>query len=151
TPGFPLVFRLCAACRFARQTMTIRTILIVALALLFGGSVAVGVLRLRGQPISASVETVPVVVAAIDIPRGQTVSAAMLKTEDWPKGRIPPGACSQVEDLEDRVAYIPLVKGEVILDAKLAPRGAGRGMGALTRPGMRSFTIPTPNIAAGVA
>src|SRR5262245_30855988 len=132
--------------------MTVRTLLIVVLALVFGTSVAVGLSNLRSQPTTTEgPETVPVIVAADDIPRGQTVSTNLLRTEDWPKGHVPAGATSRPEDLVDRVTYTPLVKGEVVLDTRLAPRGAGRGMGALTRKGMRSFTIPTPNIASGVA
>src|SRR5262245_59038225 len=75
----------------------------------------------------------------------------MLRVVDMPKDHVPSGASSRTEDLEDRVCFTPLFKGEPVLDAKLTPKGAGKGMGALTRPGMRAFTIPTPNIASGVA
>jgi pilus assembly protein CpaB len=132
--------------------VSFRTLLIVALALVFGGSVAVGINSIRSQePPVPKTEIVPVVVAAADIPRGRTVTAELLKTEDWPKDRVPEGASTTAADLVDRVAYLPLVKGEIVLGTKLTPKGGGRGMGALTRQGMRSFTIPTPNIASGVA
>ncbi|MFO0841665.1 MAG: Flp pilus assembly protein CpaB [Gemmataceae bacterium] len=130
--------------------MSLRTLVIVALALVFGGSAAVGISRLR-PPSEAPTDTVPIVVAAVDIPRGRTVSADMLRTVEWPRDRVPTGAANMPDDLVDRVCFTPLFNGEPVISAKLTPKGAGRGMGALTRPGMRSFTIPTPNIAAGVA
>jgi pilus assembly protein CpaB len=131
--------------------VSVRTLLVVALALVCGASAAVGISKLRPEGESQNVDTVPVVVAAVDIPRGRTVSADVLKTVDMPKSHVPLGATSKMDDLVDRVCFTPLFKGEPVLDAKLTPRGAGRGMGALTKPGMRSFTIPTPNIASGVA
>src|SRR4051794_10846571 len=115
--------------------------MIVALALVFGGSTAVGISKLAPKD-SERAEPVPVVVAAVDIPRGRTVSLEMLKVVDWPKDRVPAGATGRPEDLQDRVCFLPLFAGEPVLDGRLTPKGAGRGMGALTRPGMRSFTIP---------
>lgn len=132
--------------------MSIRTVLIVALALVFGGSAVVGINSFRNQPLTAPhAETVPIVVAAVNIPRGRTLAPDLLKTLEWPRDRVPAGAVGRAEDLQDRVCFIPLLVGEPVLEGKLAPKGAGRGMGALTRPGMRSFTIPTPNVASGVA
>src|SRR5262249_16169427 len=43
------------------------------------------------------------------------------------------------------------VKGEHVLDAKLAGKGAGRGLAALIPKGMRAFTIQTTSVVAGVA
>jgi pilus assembly protein CpaB len=130
----------------------LRSILIVVLAVVFGGTAAIGVtsLRSQGEPAPAP-ETVPVVVAAADVPRGALVTANLLKTRDWPKNLVPEGALTRLEDAVDRVAVTPLVKEETVLDAKLAARGAGRGLAALVPEGMRAFTIQTPNVASGVA
>ena len=45
---------------------------------------------------------------------------------------------------------MPLVKDEPLLEGKLAPKGAKRGMAALVPNGMRAFTIHTPSVASGV-
>src|SRR5262249_24805780 len=49
-----------------------------------------------------------------------------------------------------RVVMSTLVKGEPVLDGKLAARGSARGMAALIPKGMRAFTIETPNVSSGV-
>ncbi|HBI46203.1 MAG TPA: Flp pilus assembly protein CpaB [Planctomycetales bacterium] len=132
--------------------MSLRSILIAALAVVFGGSAATWVIGLRntGEAAPAS-PAVSVVVAAADVPRGVLVTADMLTTRDWPKELVPPGAITRPEDAVNRVALNPLVKDEELLDGKLAPLGAGRGLAALVPDGMRAFTIQTPNVASGVA
>jgi pilus assembly protein CpaB len=87
----------------------------------------------------------------VDITRGTTITAEMLKTRDYPKDMPPAGALGNVDDAVGRVTFTPLVKEESVLDGKLAPKGAGRGMAALTLKGMRSVTIQTPNVSSGVA
>ncbi|HZT82504.1 MAG TPA: Flp pilus assembly protein CpaB, partial [Gemmataceae bacterium] len=131
--------------------MSVRTVLIVVLALVFGGSAAIGIGSFYKAPTAAPVDTVPVVVAAADVPRFSTVTPDLLRTRDFPKNLVPPGALTSPEEAADRVTYAPLVKDEPILDSKLAPKGAGRGMAAAIPKGMRAFTIQTPSISAGVA
>jgi pilus assembly protein CpaB len=127
--------------------------MIVILALAFGGAAAVLANKLINQeaPAVAKTETVPVVVAAADIHRGSVITAEMVTTDNWPKDKVLPGMVTRLEDAVERVTFMPLVKGEVLLDGKLAPKGSGRGMAALTPKGMRTFTIETPKVASGVA
>ena len=132
--------------------MTVRSALIMMLSLVFGGSAAVGVNRFvksRPGPVVGP-DTVPVVVTAVDIPRGASISAGMIKVCDYPRAMAGPGAMGRVEDVLDRAASIPLVKDEPVLESKLAPKGAGRGMAALVPDAMRAFTIHTPSVASGV-
>jgi pilus assembly protein CpaB len=132
--------------------VSLRSVLIVVLAVVFGGSAATWVIGLpkTGEAAPAS-PAVSVVVAAADVPRGVLVTADMLTTRDWPKELVPPGAITRPEDAVNRVALNPLVKDEELLDGKLAPLGSGRGLTALVPDGMRAFTIQTPNVASGVA
>jgi len=134
--------------------MSPRSGLIMIWALAFGGSAAVGVNKyLTSKPgvVYRGVETVPVVVAAVDIPRGASITAGLVKTRDYPKEILPSGTLAKVDDALDRSVFFPLVKGEPVLDGKLAPKGAKRGMAALVPNGMRAFTINTPSVASGVA
>jgi pilus assembly protein CpaB len=127
-------------------------LLIVILALMSGISAAFGVQYfLDNPPSGADVETVPVVVAAAEIPRGTTLTEDLLKTRPFPKETVPSGSLGRPDEFLGRVANFSLVKDEPILDGKLASRGAGRGMAALTQRGMRAVTILTPNVASGVA
>jgi pilus assembly protein CpaB len=130
----------------------IQSIAAVALALVFGGSAAVGVnsfLRNRGE--AASVETVPVLIAAMDVPRGGTITAELVSVKNFPREMAPAGSLAKPEEAIDRAVAVPLVRGEPVLDAKLSKKGAGRGLSALVPPGMRAVTINTPNLASGVA
>ncbi len=90
-------------------------------------------------------------VANVDINRGQTLAAEQLTTYDWPKEMVPEGAITDLESVLDRTVANPLIKGELLLDGKLAAKGAGRGMAAIIPAGMRAVTIQTPNVATGVA
>jgi pilus assembly protein CpaB len=128
--------------------MSPRTVIVATLALVFGGSAAVGVNSLIKSPPKGDV--VPVVVAATDITRGGTISGELLKTRGFPRELVPPGAITKLEDAIDRTVAIPLMRDDAILETKLAPKGAGRGMAALIPKGMRAFTITT-TLASGVA
>jgi pilus assembly protein CpaB len=129
--------------------------LILLLALVFGGSAALGVNALRNPgPVetpAAPVETVTVVVAAVDVPRFTTLGADMLKTREFPKELAPASAAARLDDVADRVTLSPLVKDEPVLDSKLAARGSGHGMAPGIPKGMRAFTIQTPHVSSGVA
>jgi pilus assembly protein CpaB len=125
--------------------------MIVILTLVFGGSAAVGVNAFLKASPSSKGEVVPVLMAAVDMPRGGNVTSDMLKLKDYPKDMVPHGALTKLEDAVDRAISIPLVMDEPVLDSKLSPKGAGRGMAALVPNGMRAYTIQTPNVAQGVA
>jgi pilus assembly protein CpaB len=121
------------------------------LALIFGGSAAVGVNQLTQKPAGPKLDNVPVLVAAMDLPRGGNITAELVTVRNLPREAVPAGALSKPEDAENRAVSIPLMKDEPVLEAKLAPKGAGRGMAALVPTGMRAYTIQTPNVAQGVA
>lgn len=72
--------------------MRLRILLIGSLALVFGGSAAAGAYLLTTQPTAPSeVETVEIVVAASDAPRGTMLSAEQLTLQMWPEGCLPRG------------------------------------------------------------
>lgn len=132
--------------------MQTKTIMIGALALVFGISAALGAYMLVRNPAgTAQMETVSVYLAAVDVSRGQTLVAEHLMQREWPKDAVPEGAITDAEAVLDRTATVALMKGDLLSDAKLAPLGAGRGMAAVIPTGMRAVTIQTPNVATGVA
>lgn len=127
---------------------------IVALALVFGLSAAIGfklfhdeLQRGRAEPIVI----VPVVVAATDIPRGVSIAPNQLKMRDWPAHLLPAGAITNLEEARGRVTFHPIVKGEIVLEGKLTGKDSGRGLASMVPAGMRAFTIHTPSVASGVA
>ena len=132
--------------------MSIRTIIVVLLAVICGVSAAWGVIQFRRPAlIHEQVATTPVVVAAVEIPRGRTVTASDVTLKPWPKAHVPEGVLLKVEDAVDRPAIVPVVAGEPVRDTKLASVDAGRGLAALIPEGMRAYTIQTSRVASNVA
>ena len=93
----------------------------------------------------------PVVVAVVDLPRGASVTPEAVKIKEFPRDLVPAGALSKLEDAVNRVIFVPLTKDEPVLESKLAPKGAGRGLSALIPPGMRAYSVKVPDVAQGVA
>jgi pilus assembly protein CpaB len=131
--------------------MSARSLMIVTLSLIFGGSAAVGVNSLLNNPSGPRVEVVPVVVAAMDLPRGGNITVDLVKVREFPKDLAPAGALSKVQDAMDRGIAIPLMKDDPVVEGKLTPKGAGRGLAALIPTGMRAYSVKVPEVAQGVA
>jgi pilus assembly protein CpaB len=96
------------------------------------------------------ISTVPVVIAAQDIPLGTTLNANHLRVIAWPLENAPTTRFANIEDLIGRVAKVDLFTNEMIHDARLAPVEAGNGLGALIPSGMRAQAIRV-NDESGVA
>ena len=107
--------------------------------------VAAGWIAQQGQ-VAAS----KIVVAAADIELGSRLNSHMLKTVDWPSGSIPPGATAEAAPLQDRVVKTSVLRGEPILEAKLAPVGTKGGLSAVIPEGKRAMTVRV-NDVIGVA
>lgn len=91
-----------------------------------------------------------VVVAAVDIDLGSRINGQMLKVVEWPSGSVPPGAFNDLKALDDRVVKTSLLRGEPILEAKLAPVGTKGGLSAVIKEGKRAMTVKV-NEVIGVA
>ncbi len=133
--------------------MKAQTVFILVLALAMGGA-AVWLIApaLMAHSQTTDGENIPVVTAAVDIPRGGTIiDANMIRVESIPKRWANLKAISQMEEAVGRVVTIPILEGEPVLTSKLAAKGAGVGLAAMIPKGMCAFTIQTPTIAAGVA
>lgn len=132
--------------------MSIRAILVIVLAIVCGLSAAVGISKLR-QPTTAAaeVETTPVVVAAVDISRGVSVTEDAVEVRDYPKDQVPEGALTSIDQAVGRSVMIALLAGDPIRDGKLADAKAGRGISALIKPDMRAYSISTSKDASKVA
>jgi pilus assembly protein CpaB len=130
--------------------VSVRTILIVVLALVCGGSAAIGV-NLYSRFGAPRPDTVPVLVATKTIPRGSTLAGDQVKVVSWPRDLLPPGAITRIEDAAGRVVFTQIVKDEPVLDTSLGARNAKGGLASLVPAGMRAYTILTPNVSSGVA
>jgi pilus assembly protein CpaB len=120
--------------------------LVISVLIGLGATViAAGWIVQQGQAASNKV-----VVAAIDLELGSRLNAQMLKSVDWPSGSVPSGAVSDAQLLQDRVIKTSILRGEPILESKLAPVGSKGGLSAVIPEGKRAMTVRV-NDVIGVA
>jgi pilus assembly protein CpaB len=131
--------------------MSGRAAIVGVLAVVCGISAMVLVQALRRPSGGPDVERVPVVFAAADIKPGESIAEAMLEVRPTPTDQVPEDAIRDVANAIGRAAMTQLDKGDIIRDKKLAEKGAGRGMAALIKSGMRAFTIRTPSFSSSLA
>lgn len=131
--------------------MSIRTFVVLGLAIVCGASSALGVFWSRRGGDQPLVETVPVVVAKAEIARGEVVVEDKLETRQWPRDLLPPQAVTDPVSVTDRTVLTPILPNEPIVLGKLADRDAGRGLAALVPEGHRAYTIQTSRVASNVA
>jgi pilus assembly protein CpaB len=136
------------ALSFAVRALLCVTILLVVLA--EPSKIGDSISFVKNAP-RAPGDVVPVVVAAVDLPRGVILTREVLKVREFPKDLVPVGALSKSEDAVDRAVASPLYKDDPLIERKLTPEGAGRDMAAQVPIEMRAYTIQTPNVAPGGA
>lgn len=127
---------------------TSRALLMIGFSLVAGIFAVVFAAQWLAQQNAMS--TQKVVVAARDLELGNTLDPSMMQAISWPSGSIPAGAISEVKELEARVIRTTVLRGEPILEAKLAPIGTKGGLSAVIDSGKRAITVKV-NEVIGVA
>jgi pilus assembly protein CpaB len=94
-------------------------------------------------------KTTRICVAAADIKLGSVLRDVDLTTTDF-MGPVPKGAILRKEDAIGRGVISNLYQGETILDSRLAAAGAGGGLAATIRQGMRACAVKVDEVV-GVA
>ena len=150
-----------------------RVLILVGLIVVLG-AVAVGVILWRRGALQSSAtppsvapegeEGVPyappegveeIVVAALNIPRGNRITSDLVRTVSWPKTLVPEGALTDVEGALGRVARVDIVLDMPIMDGMLtdAPGELGAvGSDAALQipPGKVAYALPVSRYS-GVA
>lgn len=127
---------------------TLRPLVMLLLSLGIGltaMTVAAQWLRERGEQ-----QTQPVLVVTRDLGAGTRLDASMLETVRWPTDAPLPPALAEVAKAEGRVLNSALLRGEPVLQAKLASEGAPDGLSAVLQEGQRAVTVKVNEIM-GVA
>ncbi len=88
-----------------------------------------------------------VVVATREVAAGQALRPGDVEVREMPAAFLPAGALT-VAPL-GRTVVVPLFPGEVVIAAKLAPKGLS-GVAALLPPGTRAVAVPTGGASAPV-
>lgn len=131
-----------------------RIIIVVVVAVLLALFASIGTYRFlskKGQMAEeARLQTVGVIVAAVDIPFGSTIGPDNVVLSAWPKDRYPKDVLSDVKAAVGRVVRREFARGEPIVESKLLTTSKNVGMLSLRIPqGMRAFTVRV-NEAVGV-
>jgi pilus assembly protein CpaB len=124
--------------------------------ILFGLAVAIalvvtvltyGWLKQAGGSQAQARETQPVVVAAVDLTWGTSITAGMVKTMTYLKESVPPGHYVDPSLVVGRTIMQPLKAGEPIFESKLAPTTvATGGVAALVTPKKRAMAVKVDKV-----
>jgi pilus assembly protein CpaB len=90
---------------------------------------------------SADADSTAVVVAALEIPFGQKIEPAHLKTIQWPNESIPDGTFEEVAKVEGKIANQMITKGELILEKRVVDEVNGSTLSAILTRGKRAVTV----------
>ena len=97
-----------------------------------------------------SVDASTVIIASRDIDVGTRLTPDLLQSTDWPRASKPDGSFQEAKLLDSRVVKVNLVRGEPLLESKLAPKGAAGGLSGVIAEGKRAITVRV-NDVVGVA
>jgi pilus assembly protein CpaB len=104
-----------------------RSLILLTIALACGLIASLGVTRALSKWNSAgashTLETVPIAVAAQDIPMGDPISPEFVRLEPWPKPKIPRGAITDVQNVVGRRPKTRIYANTPILENQLLGKG----------------------------
>jgi pilus assembly protein CpaB len=101
-----------------------------------------------------TIETVPVVVARVDLEAGASLRVEQLELIDWPKQYALAGINSSGESLDSRVLKRPISAGEPVLASALVPEGSQAGLVSVIDEQRRAVSVkvdPVIGVAGFVA
>lgn len=131
--------------------MTFRSIVVLLLAGVSGLCAAVALLNAGAFSSTGRLETGKVVVAAVEIHRGELITEKMLRLVDWPKAKMPAQSFGKLDDVVGRIAVMGILADDLVFRGKVAKGKDGRGLAPLIPEGLRAFTVLTPTDASLVA
>jgi pilus assembly protein CpaB len=127
---------------------------VLLLALISGGAaayLALAYLRDRTPRLmAAEASHVQVAVAARDLPLGAVLGPADVRMIDWLGAAVPPGYVRSAQDAVGRGLITSVKTNEVLLETRLAPRGAGGGLSVSIPDGQRAVSVRVDDVI-GVA
>jgi pilus assembly protein CpaB len=111
---------------------------------------SLGIMQMRKGSTPDSLNGSGVFVATSDIGMGEALSAAVLRLEAWPTGKIPAGAISRIEDADGRRTRARLYPGEPILENMLFAKGMNsQGAAAMISKGFRVVPVKVDLVSGG--
>jgi len=104
-----------------------RSLILLSVALACGLIASLGITRALSKRSSApegvALEMVPILVAAQDIPMGDPITPEFLRSEPWPKHKIPRGAMTDIQEVLGRRPKTRIYANTPILENQLLGKG----------------------------
>jgi len=149
--------------------MRARTLILVFLAIILAGGTAFLARNFLAReretivqeqaPLKVQTPAKSVLVAKVDLKRGQILRPEDTVWQIWPEGGLdrnyivlggPPVPARTPESFAGSVARNPITSGEPITDARVVAPGNRGFLAAVLRPGMRALSVPV-TITSGIA
>jgi len=127
-----------------------RITLVLLIAVVVALASGLGVYSLLRNAQSSGASTVTVVVAARDVADGHVLSPADVQLAPLPEAAVPDSAFTSPDSVIGRVTRIPVLAGEALIPARLAPVGAGGGLEVRIGRGKRAMPVRIEDAAASV-
>jgi pilus assembly protein CpaB len=105
---------------------------------------------LQGASEPTTKETVPVIVAKVDIPSKTKVTAEMVQIQNVPAEYMQPGAVRDGKQVIGVLAREHIIAGEQITSRRLLAEGKAAGLPGIIPPGKRAVTVAVSEVS-GVA
>jgi pilus assembly protein CpaB len=102
------------------------------------------------KPTAPKFETQTVVVASADIKRGDTVSAETVRVVEWPRGAVPAGAYTTLQQAIGSVARASIFENDPITTHKVVDANSKSVLSMLIPDGRRAISIKV-NEVTGIA
>ncbi len=115
--------------------MRTKSIILLIVALGFGLIASIGMSQLASKGAAEAIPTVSIYVTTANITLGEEVTESNVALEKWPADRVPEGAISTPEALENMVPVQPLFAGEPLLVSKLVDKSRQVGAADRIKPG----------------
>lgn len=130
-----------------------RTLIVLMLAVLFGGLAGWSALRLLSQTSAMAAElprssAAQVVIAARDLEVGHLLGAEDVKVVEWPSDALPEGYAQTMPDVVGRGVIAKVRRNEPLLDAKMADRSGHGGLPIAIPEGMRAVSVPVDEVVS---
>ena len=124
-------------------------VLLAGIAALVAAMVVYSALKKRESQIEqATVKSVPVAVAAKDLPIGSKIDASSVKLVRWSKDDMPPGAFTDTGSIMNQFTRTSFVTNEPIVGNRLFSGDKNAGVLPLLIPsGMRAISVPVDEVS----
>ncbi|TWT30874.1 Flp pilus assembly protein CpaB [Blastopirellula retiformator] len=122
-----------------------KSLILIVFALGCGLVASIGisqVLESKSQQAAApQIEMENIFVAIEDIDINEPLTPELIKLEPWPKDKVPEGAVTNLEELENRRPRVRLYAGEPILERKLFGSNEDKGASKMIPSGYRVHSV----------